>query len=133
MLLCTAFALACPSSQREQGPRGGGEISVWLQSPSNSDRAIVFDLTGLAQGVSAAPQTTLRALVDTITPESVRVAVIAPRGTSITAGEVARFLVQDVCALSRYRIAIVDVAGNDYSLKTLSGYALSIRSPEGTC
>jgi len=130
MILSVVVAVGC-SGDGPQGPRAG-ELSVWLQSPSNGDRAIMFDLTGPAQAISASPQA-LSAMVDTIAADSVRIAIFAPRGASIAPGEVARIRVENVCAVTRYHAGIVEVAGSDYSLKPPSGYGLSVRAADPGC
>ena len=130
MILSVVVAVGC-SGDGPQGPRAG-ELSVWLQSPSNGDRAIMFDLTGPAQAISPSPQT-LSALVDTLAADSVRIAIFAPRGASIAPGEVARIRVENVCAVTRYHAGIVEVAGSDYSLKPPSGYGLSVRAADPGC
>ena len=127
LLLAAVVAGACQAD----GPQGlrAGEFSVQLQSPSNSDRAIMFDLIGPAQSITPSSQTA-RVMVDTLGPDSVRIAIVAPIGASIGSGEVARLSVPNICAAAAYRARIVDVAGSDYSLKPLSGYALSV-APTG--
>jgi len=103
---------------------------VQLQGPSSGERAIMFDLTGPAQAISAASQT-LIAMVDTLAVDSLRIAIFAPRGVTIAAGEVARIRVENVCASARYHVGIVEVAGSDYALEPSSGYVLSVRAGPG--
>lgn len=130
LLLAAVLAGACQSD----GPQGlrAGEFSLQLQSPSAGDRAIMFDLVGAAQTITPSLQSA-RVMVDTLAPDSVRIAIVAPSGSSIGPGEVARLGVANLCALSGYRARLVDVAGSDYSLKSLSGYALSVTVTDRAC
>jgi hypothetical protein len=128
VMILSAVVIGCGDGQ---GPRAG-ELSVQLQGPSADDRAIMFDLTGPVQTISPASQT-LSAMVDTLAADSVRIAIFAPRGSSITAGAIARIHVENVCDVARYHAGIVEVAGSDYSLRSPAGYGLSVRAADSGC
>lgn len=130
-LLVSALVAGACHGDGPIGPHSGA-MSLTLTGPGAGNRAIMFDLAGPVQALSV-PLMSGLTLIDTLGTDSARIAVIAPRGTSVGSGEIARVNVANVCAVAKYRVRLVEIAGSDYALQPLSGYALSVIPDDRGC
>lgn len=113
----------------DQGPVAG-ELSVRLATPRSSDRAILFRVIGAQHGVTAPGGSSYRMLSDTSAAgDTAWIAVIAPQGGGLAAGEIARVAVADVRKAGDYEIVVSDVAAADYSVGNTAGVSLTIVRP----
>lgn len=125
----TLAAAAASGCHGDQGPVAG-ELSVRLATTRIGDRAILLRVIGPQHGVTAGTGTTYRVLSDTsAVGDTSWIAVIAPQGSGITAGELARLAVADVRKAADYQIALTDVAAADYSVGNLAGITLTVVRP----
>lgn len=126
LVLATAAAFGCKGNE---GPVAG-ELSVRLATPRNSDRAMLFRVVGSQHGVTPPSGSSYRVLVDTSdVGDTSWIAVIAPQGSGLAAGEIARLAVLDTRKAADYVIALTDVAAADYSVGNISGIALTVVRP----
>ena len=124
--VAAAGAVACNDAQ---GPVAG-ELAVRLATTRPSDRAVLFRVTGPAHGVKAWSGSTYRVIADTsATGDTSWVAVIAPQGTGLAAGEIARVEVPDTRNVASYEVSFTQAAAADYSVGTFTGIALTIVKP----
>lgn len=122
-------AVAAWGCSGDQGPVAG-ELSVRLATPRTGDRAILFLVVGAQHGVTAPSGSSYRVLVDTsAVGDTAWIAVLAPQGTGLAAGEIARLTVTDTRKAADYRISLTDLAAADYSVGIISGAALSVVKP----
>lgn len=117
------------------GCRGGetgpvaGDLIVRLTTPSNTDRAILFQLVGKLTAVRPASGSNYRVFSAAMIGDTVRIAVVAPRNSAIGAGELVRFSVPDTRKVGSYTVTVTDVAGADYSIANPGQYSLVIVRP----
>ncbi len=113
-----------------EGPTSG-ELSVRLTSPRNTDRAVLFAITGGAQrGASAPSGSVYRVFADTSAAgDTTWVTVVAPAGTGLATGEIARIAVSDTRRAGAYRASVAEIAASDYSLADTAGVSIQIVKP----
>ncbi|MGA2382988.1 MAG: hypothetical protein ABSG61_06080 [Gemmatimonadales bacterium] len=126
VLACAAAAVAGCS---DQGPVAG-ELSVRLATSRTTDRAVLFQVVGVEHGVTPGTGTSYRILSDTSAAgDTSWIAVIAPKGTGLAAGEIARIAVPDTRKAGTYQISLTEVAAADYSVGTFPGVTLTVVKP----
>ena len=124
-LAAAAWAVGCG----EQGPVAG-ELSVRLATSRSGDRAILFRVIGPEHGVTAGTGTGYRVVSDSSAAgDTAWIAVVAPQGTGLVAGEIARLAVPDTRKAGNYLISLTDIAAADYSVGSLAGVALTVVKP----
>jgi hypothetical protein len=120
-------ALAVAACKGNEGPVAG-ELSVRLGTPRGTDRAILFRVIGPRHAVTAA--TGYQLVVDTSAAgDTAWIAVIAPVGTGLKAGEIARLAVADTRKAGDYKSAISDVAAPNYTVGDTAGVSLTVVKP----
>jgi type IV pilus biogenesis protein CpaD/CtpE len=125
LVLATAALVGCS----DQGPVAG-ELSVRLATPRSTDRAVLLSVVGRQHGVTAGTGSSYRVVSDTsATGDTVWIAVIAPQGSGLAAGEIARLVVPDTRRAGAYRAVLTDVAAADYSVGDTAGVSLSVVKP----
>jgi len=122
------LAVAAAACSGETGPVAG-ELAIRLSTPRSSDRALMFVLTGRQSGVSAAPASGYGVFASTAAGDSTRIVVVAPAGSGIAAGEVARINVADTRAVGAYSVRLSDVAAANYAAGDTAGISLSVVKP----
>jgi hypothetical protein len=126
LALAAAAAFACKGNE---GPVAG-ELSVRLATPRNTDRAIFFRVVGQERAATAPSGSNFKVLVDTsVVGDTSWIAVIAPQGTGLAAGEIARLAVADVRKAADYKITLKDIAAADYTVGNNSGIILTVVKP----
>lgn len=126
LALAAAAAIGCSGNE---GPIAG-ELSVRLTTPRSTDRAILFRVVGAQHGVTAPSGSNYRVISDTsVAGDTSWIAVIAPQGSGIAAGEIARLAVPDVRKAGSYQTALTDVAAADYSVGVIAGITLTVVKP----
>lgn len=124
-----ALAAAAAAGCSDQGPVAG-ELSVRLTTSRATDRALLFKVIGKLHGVTAGTGASYRVLSDTsATGDTAWVAVIAPQGTGLAPGEIARITVPDTRKAGSYLIFLTDAAASDYSVGRFSGITLTVVKP----
>jgi type IV pilus biogenesis protein CpaD/CtpE len=127
--LTVAAALAFAACKGDQGPVAG-ELSVRLATPRSSDRAIMMVLTGAQHGVTAATGSAYRVFsLASTAGDTTWVTVVAPKGSGLVAGEVARITVPDTRQAGSYKARVGDVAAADYSVSDTAGVSLTVVKP----
>jgi len=125
LALAAAVAIGCS----DQGPVAG-DLSVRLATARTGIRAILLRVVGLQHGVTPASGTTYRVLSDTSAAgDTSWIAVIAPQGSALVAGEIARLTVPDTRKAGDYLASLTEVAASDYSVGDLSGVTLAVVKP----
>jgi hypothetical protein len=129
LAVAACVAAAGMGCRGEQGPTAG-ELSVRLTASRPSDRAIVFLVTGRLHAVTGAAGSTYRVFADTsANGDSAHVVVVAPAGSGLGAGELARLRVDDVRKAADYTAVVVDVATASYLNGDTSGVSLTVVKP----
>jgi hypothetical protein len=124
-----AAALAAAGCRGDQGPRAG-ELAVRLATPRTGQRAVSFVLVGPLDAVSAPSGSGYRLFsVTSADGDTAYVAVVAPSGTGLAPGAIARFGVPDVQRLDRYRVTLTDAATAAYAVGDTAGLVLSVYHP----
>jgi hypothetical protein len=117
--------LAGCSGEESTGPQPG-RLQLYIATPNSDDRAIALTISGTVSDIQALAgyQLYTRALED-------RTAIIVvPQGSAaFPAGEteVATLGVPDLRAAGDYRVAVIQGAGTDYSLRLGAGYTARLR------
>jgi hypothetical protein len=125
LALVAVAAVGCS----DQGPLAG-DLSLRLVTSRTDIRAILFRVTGRQHGVTAAAGSAYRVLSDTSAAgDTSWIAVIAPQGGVLAAGELLRLAVPDTRNIGGYRTALTDVAGADYSVGNIAGIRLTVVNP----
>jgi hypothetical protein len=125
LVLAAAAATGCS----EQGPVAG-ELSVRLAISLGTDRAVLFQVVGKQHGVTVGTGASYRILSDTsATGDTAWVAVIAPQGATLAAGEIARITVPDTRNAGSYQISLTEAVAPDYSVGVFPGIRLTIVKP----
>jgi len=128
-LACAACAVVAAGCASDQGPTAG-ELSVRLATARPADRAVLFTVTGHLHGVSAASGSVYRVFADTAANgDTARVVVVAPAGTGLLAGELARVRVDDVRKAGSYVARVIDAATAAYTVGDTAGMSLSVVKP----
>ena len=124
-----AIAAAAAAGCSDQGPVAG-ELSVHLETARPDNRAVLFKVVGKVRGVTAGTGTGYRVLSDTsATGDTAWVAVVAPQGTGLAPGEIARLTVPDTRKAGSYEISLTEAAATDYSAGIFSGIILTVVKP----
>lgn len=124
-----ALSAAAVAGCSDQGPVAG-ELSVRLTTSRSGDRAVLFQVIGPQHGVTAGTGSSYRVLSDTsATGDTAWVAVIAPQGSGLAAGEIARIAVSDTRKAASYQISLAEAAAADYSVGVFSGISLTVVKP----
>ncbi len=119
-LLATALALSCGGDGT--GPVAG-TLSVRLVTPTpGQDAAVLFTLSGPAAFTSASAPAGLRVFHEAFGPSGTRFVVTG----ALAAGTILTIGVADVSQASSYAVSIQQIAGGDYALRPLTGYALTV-------
>lgn len=125
LVLVAAAAAGCS----DQGPVAG-ELSVRLATSRAGDRAVLFRVVGPQHGVTAGTGSSYRVLSDSsATGDTAWVAVIAPQGTGLAAGEIARIRVPDTRKAGSYQVSLTEAAAADYSVGVFSAITLTVVKP----
>jgi len=120
--LALALALCGAGSCSNGTEPVAGVLTVTLATPNaGADGAILFTVTGPSSLTSVTPGAGLRVFSQTLSTTN-QLAVTGPlaNGAILTIG------VADVRAVGQYAATIQDVAANDYTLRSLFGYSLTI-------
>ena len=129
VVLFAALAALAGAGCRDQGP-AAGELSVRLGAPRPFDRALLLEVTGRSSGVTAPSGSSYRVFGRTSSDgDTAYVVVIAPAGSGLAAGEVARLRVDDVQQASGYAARVLDAATSAYAIGDTSGVTLSVGRP----
>ena len=124
-----ALAAAAVAGCSDQGPVAG-ELSVRLTTSRIGDRAVLFRVVGKLHAVTVGTATSYRVVSDTsATGDTAWVAVIAPQGSGLAAGEIARIAVPDTRKAGSYEISLTEAAASDYSVGTFPGLTLTVVKP----
>ena len=124
--LVAAVVAACSG---DQGPVAG-DLSVRLATARTTDRAVLFRIVGPRHGVTAGTGTGYRVITDTSAAgDTVWVAVIAPQGSGLAAGEIARLAVPDTRKAGAYHAELSDVAAADYAAADSTELSLTVVKP----
>jgi hypothetical protein len=122
--LALAFLLAAAGSCIDGGPSGpvAGLLKVSLTTPNaGSDGAVLLTVTGPRALTSVTPATGLRVFAESLGTTNT-FAVTGP----LSNGPILSIGVADVSRVQDYRATIQDVAANDYTLRPLTGYSLTV-------
>jgi len=129
LALAAVVALTGSACRGDQGPVSG-ELAVRLATPRSSDRAVVFVAIGKLHGVTAAAGSGYRVFADTSdNGDTAHVVVVAPSGSGVAAGEIARIRVDDTRQVRNYSARVIEVAAANYLLSDTSGVALTVVRP----
>jgi type IV pilus biogenesis protein CpaD/CtpE len=129
LVLAAVVAVGGVACRGDQGPTSG-ELAVRLVTPRSGDRAVVFVVTGRLHGVTAPAGSAYRVFADTsVAGDSARVVVVAPSGSGVVAGEIARIRVDDVRKAATYLARVLDVATASYLNGDTSGVSLTVVKP----
>jgi len=113
----------------DQGPMAG-ELAVRLATPRTTDRAVLFTVVGRQSGVALPPGSPYQVFyVISADGDTSHVAVVAPPGRGVVAGEIARIGVPDLGKAGSYVGTVVDVATAGYAVGDTAGVALSFAHP----
>jgi hypothetical protein len=126
-----AAALVCAAAacRTDQGPRGG-ELSVRLAIPRTSDRAVLFTVVGPQRSVSAPPGSGYRVLSQlSADGDTSHIVVVAPAGSGVVPGEIARVEVPDLDRVGSYVAVLGDVATDAYAVGDTAGVTISLVRP----
>ena len=126
LALATAAAFGCSG---DQGPVAG-ELAVRLATSRSTDRAVLFRVVGPQHGVTAGAGTSYRVVADSsAVGDTTWVAVIAPQGSGLAAGEIARLAVPDTRKSGAYAVVLTDVAAANYAVGGTAGVSLTVVKP----
>ena len=127
--LAIVVAAAAAGCRGEQGPVGG-DLSVRLATPRNSDRGVVLVVTGRVRGASAPAGSGYQVFSDTSADgDTAHVVVVAPRGGGVAAGEIARLRVNDTRQYRKYSARVIALAGASYDPSDTTGVSLTVVKP----
>jgi hypothetical protein len=127
LALCLAAAAALAGCG--EGPLAG-ELSVRLSTPRSTDRAILFVVVGPVRGVGPAAGSRYRVFAaPSPGGDSTRVTVVAPPGSGVAPGEIARIGVDDVRRAASYVVAVRDAASATFAVGDTAGLTLMVARP----
>jgi hypothetical protein len=115
-------------SGNETGPVSG-ELVVRLAAPGNDVRAVLLRLGGTATGIRVAPGRPYVVFTSSPAPDTAVIAVVAPSGQALAAGDLLRVAVPDTRKARSYTATLTQVAGTDFQLRVVGAYALEVRKP----
>jgi len=125
-ILGSAAVLALGCSEPSGPVAGDLVVSLTGSGPA---RAVRFRLVGSRTAVGAPGGTTYRVYAAQPLADTMHVIVVAPPGTTLATGPVARVAVPDVRQVGAY-VAIVDeVAGATYALQNPAQFTLTVVKP----
>jgi len=128
-LVAAALVCAAAGCRNDQGPRGG-ELSVRLATPRTGDRAVLFTVVGPQRTVSAPAGSGYRVLSQlSADGDTSHVVVVAPAGSGVVPGEIARVEVPDLNRVGSYVAVLGDVATDAYAVGDTAGVTISIVRP----
>ena len=120
--LAVVLALGGAGSCLDSSGPVAGALTVSLATPNpGGDGAIVLTVTGPTALTSVSAEPGLRVFSDALSATS-HFAVTGP----LASGAILTIGVSDVRRASQYVATIQSVAANDYNLRPLSGYSLSV-------
>lgn len=129
LALAGVVAITAAGCRGEQGPVAG-ELAVRLASPRNSDRAVVFLVAGKVNAVTAPPGSAYRVFADSSSRgDTARVVVVAPPGSGVASGEIARLRVSDTRQVLHYAARVASLADATYQLADTTGVAVTVVRP----
>ena len=129
LLVVAAAAALVAGCRSEQGPVSG-ELSVRLATPRVGDRGIQFVLIGPAQAPTAPTGSGYRVFSDAAAgADTTHVVVVAPPGTGLVAGDIARIAVSDTRQVRSYAAQVIALAAPNYGLADTTGVSLSVVRP----
>lgn len=114
-ILGMAAALGAGGCGDGTGP-AAGDLVVRLTTQNTGARAILFRLAGAQSGVSAPSGTNYRVFTASLGGDTALVAVVAPSGSTLAPGALARVSVSDVGAFASYTATPTQVAGTSYAI-----------------
>ena len=126
-LAVLALAAAAAAGCSDLGPVAG-DLTVRLATSRTGIRAVMFRTIGPQHGVSAGSGSSYRVISDQ-SGDTAWIAVIAPQGSVLLAGEIVRLAVPDTRNAGSYKTALTDVAASDYSVGDISGITLTVAKP----
>jgi hypothetical protein len=126
-LLCGG-GIAVAGCKSAEGPVAG-ELEVRLTTPNTDDRAILLRVGGKQTVIAAPSGSNYRVLTAPLAGDTVRVVVIAPVGSHLTAGVLLRLTVPDTRQADSYVARALDVASAAYAQRALTGYTLTVVKP----
>jgi len=107
-----------------------GQLAVRLATTRSGDRAILLRVVGPQQGVTAPSGSTYRVVSDTSAAgDTTWIAVVAPQGSALISGELARLTVPDPRRVVNYVVSLTDVALYNYTVVDTAGITLSVVKP----
>lgn len=127
-LLALLGGLAAAGCFGHEGPVAG-ELEVRLATPNADDRAIIFRLVGQQTAVTAPSGSGYRVFTTPGLGDTARVVVVAPQGTHLAAGSVARVSVPDTRRAEAYGAVVQEVASTSYATRAAAGYVLTVVKP----
>ena len=129
LALAALLAASGPGCHGDQGP-AGGELSLRLATPRNGDRAVMVVVNGRVRGASAPSGSGYRVFADTSADgDTAHVVVVAPRGSAVIAGEIARLRVEDTRKYRTYTARVLTAATATYDLADTVGLSVTIVKP----
>ena len=127
--LALAAVAVLGAACRNDGPVGG-ELAVRLQTPRPTERGIQFVVTGRAHGVTAPPGASYQVFADSSSDgDTSYVIVVAPAGSGLLAGDLARIRVSDARSVAGYSVRAVALASSSYAADTTLGVVLQVVRP----
>ncbi len=126
-LLCGS-GIAMAGCKSAEGPVAG-VLEVRLTTPNGDDRAILLRIGGKQTVIAAPSGSSYRVLTAPLAGDTVRVVVIAPVGSHLTAGALLRLTVPDTRQADAYVARALDVASATYAQRGLTGYVLTVVKP----
>jgi hypothetical protein len=92
-----------------------GDVVISADSVPPGTRAVLISVKGAATAAVAPAGTSWR-VIASVPGDSLRVAVVAPAGATLTAGPLVRLSVPDRGAAARYIVSTVQAADTTYAL-----------------
>lgn len=121
-----ATTLGCSSAEKPVA----GELEVRLiVTPNADDRAILLRVVGKQTAVTAPVGSGYRVLVSPLAGDTARVVVMAPQGSGLATGALARLTVPDTRQVGAYAAFALDVASRTYAQRPVTGYVLTVAKP----
>ena len=109
LLILAAAAAVAAGCRGEQGPVAG-ELSVRLATPGSGIRAALFVVIGPAGAVTAPSGSGYRVFAQTSGDDTTRIVAVAPAGSVLVAGELARIAVNDTRQYRKYSARVLALA-----------------------
>jgi hypothetical protein len=116
------MSLECGGSTEPKGDPVPGNLVMTLSTPNTDDAAILLTLTGPGAPTSVTVQTGLRLFQSGGLGATTHLILTGP----LTDGPLLTFEVSDLGSASSYHATIQSVSSNNYQLRTVTGYSLTI-------